>query len=129
MASQSLTICSNSSVVMPACVAMTISSDRRARRRASAAFTSPLSSDANGCLSFHSGCCGRERLHAVQREEQLEIHRLLGPERAVVVEDGDALGRRHEVGRALLRHLLDKRDDGLLRLAVVPRRRAGRPAA
>ena len=28
----------------------------------------------------------RERLHAVEREEELEIHRLLGPERAVVVE-------------------------------------------
>ena len=64
----------------------------------------------------------RERLHAVEREEQLEVHRLLAPERAVVVEGGDALGRRHEVGRAFLRHLLDKLDDGFLRRGVVPRR-------
>ena len=93
---------------------------------ASAPFTSPLSSDANGSLSFHSGCCGRERLDAVEREEQLEVHRLLGPERAVVVEGGDALGGRDEVRRALLRHLRDEVDDGLLGRAVVPgRQRVG----
>ena len=34
----------------------------------------------------------REGLDAVEGEEHLEIHRLLGPERAVVVERGDALG-------------------------------------
>jgi hypothetical protein len=32
----------------------------------------------------------RERLDALENEEGLEIHRLLGPERAVVVERGDA---------------------------------------
>ena len=41
----------------------------------------------------------RQRLDAVEREGELEVHRLLGPERAVVVEDGDALGGRHEVRR------------------------------
>src|SRR5208283_1906814 len=47
------------------------------------------------------GMLRRERLHAVQDEEQLEIHRLLCPERAVVVKHRYALGRRHEVGRTL----------------------------
>ena len=34
----------------------------------------------------------------VQGEDQLGVDRLLGPQRAVVVEHGDALGLRHEVG-------------------------------
>ena len=57
MAIQSLTIFSNSSVVMPACVAMTIWK-MAGSPPASAALRSPLSSEANGSLSFHSGCCG-----------------------------------------------------------------------
>ena len=61
MAIQSVTILSNSSVVMPACVAMTIST-RACSPPARAAFTSPLSTDANGSLSFHSGCCGASAL-------------------------------------------------------------------
>ena len=44
------------------------------------------------------GMLRRERLHAVEREVELDRHRLLAPERAVVVEDGDALGGRHEIG-------------------------------
>ena len=35
-----------------------------------------------------------ERLNAIERKQELEIHRLLGPERAVVVERRDALGNR-----------------------------------
>ena len=54
------------------------------------------------------GMLRRERLDAVEREEELEIHRLLAPERAVVVERGDALGRRHKVGRTFLGHLGDE---------------------
>ena len=57
VAIQSFTICSNSTVVMPACVAM-MSSRIAWSPPASAAFTSPLSSEANGSLVFHSGCCG-----------------------------------------------------------------------
>jgi hypothetical protein len=34
----------------------------------------------------------------VEGERRLERHRVLGPEGAVVVEDGDALGHRNEVG-------------------------------
>ena len=48
---------------------------------------------------FPLGMLRRQRLDAVEREGELDVHRLLGPERAVVVEDGDALGWRHEVGR------------------------------
>ena len=72
-------------------------------------------------LGLPLGMLRRERLHAVEREVELHRHRLLAPERAVVVERGDALGDRHEVRRAFLRHLLDEVDDGLLGLAVVPR--------
>src|SRR4029453_1809422 len=57
VAIQSLTICSNSAVVMPACVTMMISSIARSPP-ASAPFRSPLSNDANGSFAFHSGCCG-----------------------------------------------------------------------
>ena len=41
------------------------------------------------------GMLGRKGLHAVEREEELNGHRLFAPERAVVVEDGDALSRRY----------------------------------
>jgi hypothetical protein len=34
--------------------------------------------------------------HAVEREVELDRDRLLGPQRAVVVEDGDPLGVGHE---------------------------------
>ena len=64
-----------------------------------------------------------ERLHAVECEIQLNGHRLLAPERAVVVERGDAFRHRHEVRRVRLGHFLDKGDDGLFGLAVVPRRK------
>ena len=52
----------------------------------------------------------RKRLHAVEGKEELEIHRLFGPECAVVVEHGDALGGRDEIRSALLRHLRDEFD-------------------
>ena len=45
------------------------------------------------------------------RARGLEIKRLLGPERAVVVEGGDRLGGRDEVGRALSGDLLHEADD------------------
>ena len=66
-------------------------------------------------LRFPLRMLRRERLHAVEREEELEIHRLLAPERAVVVERGDAFLRRDEIRRAFLRHLRDESGDGLLR--------------
>jgi hypothetical protein len=63
---------------------------------------------------------GRERAHAVERERELEVHRLLGPKRAVVVENGDTLRRCDEVSGAFCRDALDESDDGLLRRTVVP---------
>ena len=63
----------------------------------------------------------RQRLDAVAHEERLEVHRLLGPQRAVVVEHRDALGRRHEVLAAGLGDGRDEGDDARLGGAVVPR--------
>jgi hypothetical protein len=51
-----------------------------------------LSSEAKRLFALPLGMLRRQRLHTVEREEELEIHRLLGPERAVVVEGGDAFG-------------------------------------
>ena len=65
----------------------------------------------------------RQHLDAVECEQELEVQRLLGPERAVIVEDGDAFGFRDEVRRAFLGHAFDEGDDGLLGLAVVPGRK------
>src|SRR5438067_9708303 len=62
-----------------------------------------------------------ERLHTVEREEQLEIHRLLAPERAVVIERGNALLGRDKIRRAFLGDLGDEVSDRLLRCAVIPR--------
>ena len=66
------------------------------------------------------GVLRREGLDAVEGEGLRKIHRLLGPQRAVVVEGGDALGHRHKSRRAFPRHLFDEGDDGLLRCGVVP---------
>ena len=63
-----------------------------------------------------------ELVQPVQREEHLHLHRLLAPERAVVVEGGDAVGGRHEVGAALLRHAGDEVEQRRLDGAVTPRR-------
>ena len=69
----------------------------------------------------------REGLHAIEGKQDLKRQRLLGPQRAVVVEGGNALGHRHEVGSALLGHAGDEIDDRLLGSAVVPgRQRIGR---
>jgi hypothetical protein len=54
---------------------------------------------------FHSGCCG------VKREKKLKIHRLFGPQRAVVVEGSNALFDRYEAGTVLRRHLRHERGD------------------
>ena len=72
----------------------------------------------------------RQRLDAVEREGELDVHRLLDPQRAVVVERGDALGLGHEVGRAFRGHRRDEIDDRGFGGAVVPgRQRIGWPSA
>ena len=126
VASQSFTIAANSSVVVPACVAITISA-MACSPPASALATSPLQQGREGLLRLPLGVLRGERLDAVERERELDVHRLLGPQRAVVVEHGDALGGRHVAGRALLRHLGDEGDDRLPGRTVVPgRQRIGR---
>ncbi len=52
-------------------------------------------------------CDGSDTVH---REEGLEVHGLLGPEGAVVVEDGDAFSGWHEAGRAGLGASGDEED-------------------
>jgi hypothetical protein len=48
---------------------------------------------------------GRQRADTVKDKLSLETYRrLFGPERPVVVEDGDSLGYRHEVRTALGRY-------------------------
>ena len=68
------------------------------------------------------GMIWRLGLHTVEREGKLDVHRMLDPQRAVIVEHRDAFGLRHEVGRAFLAHLLDELDDRSLRRGVVPGR-------
>ena len=60
-------------------------------------------------------------LELVHDERHLKRHGRFRPERAVVIEDGDALDGWDEVGRAVLRHLRDELADGPLGRAVVPR--------
>jgi hypothetical protein len=62
----------------------------------------------------------RGSLHLIEHEGQLKIQRLLGPERAVVVEDCDAVFRRDEVQVRPRGHFAHELDDRLLRGAGVP---------
>ena len=61
-------------------------------------------------------------LDAVEGEGQLHIHRLLDPQRAVIVEGRDALLGRNEIRPALRRDARDKIEDRSLRRALVPGR-------
>ena len=40
----------------------------------------------------------RQRLHPVEREGELGVHRVLDPQRAVIVEHGNTFGFGHEIG-------------------------------
>ena len=63
---------------------------------------------------------GSQRLHAIERKGQLDIHRLLDPERAVVVEGRDALFDRHKIWPVLRRDTRNEVEDRGLAGAVVP---------
>ena len=65
---------------------------------------------------------GRQRHHPVEREHHLAVDRVLDPERAVLVEGGEPVRRRHEVGAARLGGGADEVEDRLLGRAVVPGR-------
>src|SRR6185436_4117010 len=60
-------------------------------------------------------------LHAVDGESELGVDRLLDPQRAVIVDGGDAFGRRHIVWPAVLGHRRDEVENGFLGRSVVPR--------
>jgi len=51
-----------------------------------------LSTDANVSCVVRTPMLRRQCLDAVDNEKGLKIHRLLGPQLAVIVEGGDALG-------------------------------------
>ena len=98
------TIFWNSAGDMPAWVAMTSSSDSLLAgcgHRLHVAFEHGL----EGLLVLPFGVLGRHALHAVERESELHIHRLLDPQRAVIVEGGDAVLRRDVVAAFRVRHL------------------------
>src|SRR6185312_9000106 len=60
--------------------------------------------------------------NALQAVHHLRVHRMLDPERAVLIEGGDALRRRHELRAPFGRRRLYELDNGLLGRAVVPGR-------
>src|SRR4029077_1004571 len=62
----------------------------------------------------------RELLYPRYEKEHLHLHRLLAPERPIVVEGGDALRGRNELWSTLLRHARDEVQNLRLRRAVVP---------
>ena len=61
---------------------------------------------------------GRNLLQAIHH---LGIHRMLDPQRAVLIKRGNALLGRHELRAALGRSRLDEFYDGLFGRSVVPR--------
>lgn len=69
-------------------------------------------------LRMHGG----KRLDAIEREGNLHIHGLLDPQRAVIVECGNTLRRRDEIGAAGRGDAADEMDDGLFRRRIVPGR-------
>jgi hypothetical protein len=64
-----------------------------------------------------------KRSHSVQRESELEVKGLLGPERAVIVERRDPGLRRKVMGARLGSHASDEIDNCSLRSPVVPGRK------
>jgi len=62
---------------------------------------------------------GSQRLHAIEREGHLDVHRLLDPQRAIVIEGCDALAGATKSGPAF-GDPTDEFDDGLLRRSVIP---------
>ena len=82
---------------------------------------SPDSTVLNGSTFFSSGLAFTTCRDAFQAIHHLRIHRMLDPERAVLVESGDALLGRHEFRASLIRGGLHEVDDRLLGGPVVPR--------
>ena|ERR1700722_10039644 len=66
---------------------------------------------------------GSHRLQAINDERELEIHRLLGPQGSIVIEDRDPLFGFDELRVANRSHSTDKIYDALLRGTFVPGRK------
>src|SRR5262245_1725445 len=81
----------------------------------------PLEQGLERLTVFQYRILGCELLHPIHQEKALHLDRLLAPERPVVVERRDPLGRRHEVA-ALLGHPRDEVEDRGFRRAVIPGR-------
>ena len=71
-----------------------------------------------GLLPF--GMLGGHLSDAVDGEVDLRVHGIFEPEGAVVVEGGDAVSDRNEVGAAFFGDALDEGDDVFLGGGVVP---------
>ena len=97
-----------------------ISSTPFSPRRPATAFMSSLENALERLLRFPLRVLRSQRLHPVERKCELKVNRLLGPERAVVVERRDSFWRGYEVSTALRRDACHEADDGLLRRSVVP---------
>jgi hypothetical protein len=63
----------------------------------------------------------RHRLDAIEREGELEVDRLFGPQRPVIVEGRDTLRDGNEVGAAVGGDARDEIGDGFLYRTLVPR--------
>jgi hypothetical protein len=62
----------------------------------------------------------RRTLDLFQGKQQFEVHRLLAPQGAVVIEHGDTVLGFDKVLAALIGYRLDELDDVLFRRAVIP---------
>ena len=108
-------------MLIPAWVAAMICAQSPSLNFAIAA-RSPASTALNGSFFFHSGCFGASSSHPVEREHRLRVERMLDPERAVLIEGGDAILGRHEARAASSWSRLHEGEDRLLGRAVVPGR-------
>ena len=103
----------NSSVVMPLWAAATIPSSPFSPEAASVSMS--LSRIAlNGCVVLPFRVLWRHGLNAVEGERDLEIDRLLGPQRSVIVERRDTLGKRSLWQHDPLRRTVSRRAGGLV---------------
>ncbi len=61
-------------------------------------------------------------MHPRQRKHRLRIQRMFDPERAVLIESGDAIRGLDVLAAGLVRHFLDEGDYRLFRRSIVPGR-------
>jgi hypothetical protein len=73
-----------------------------------------------GLTLFPLGMLRSLRLHTIDGEGELKVDLLLGPQRAIVVEGGDALGNGHEVAASGRTDAGDEVEDSLLGRCLIP---------